>query len=363
MSPKRPVKVVYWLGAGASAKALPVVGEMPTAFRMQAERITQAMADDLKSKLPEDALLSYVSYLHKMTRWAVQYGTIDTYARALFLLGRREDELAELKLHLSMYFMLEQLLRWSKLDVRPIKSKYKKKDHIDTRYMGWLALLMEPDSSINENVKVVSWNYDLQIDHAIAQFKGFDDFSRVYKEPALRLYPSLYTGDTTYYTTPSIIRLNGLAGFSNLGRGRTSLYSGSLDTTEGMDACVEQLFNLYDGYNTKEQRMLTSANETFTFAWEQTPLALEALKLSKMAMKEADILVVIGYSFPSFNRKVDKELFTAFIDGREREKKVVVQNPTMAVETFQQIMGIDGHHPNVLVERSTDQFHIPPEFF
>ena len=109
--------------------------------------------------------------------------------------------------------------------------------------------------------------------------------------------------------------------------------------------------------------MLNSAIDTFTFAWERTPIALKALEYAKNAMMDANILVVIGYSFPSFNRKVDKELFSTFLNHMAQAKKVVIQSPTMTSDTFRQIMGIRDTSQSVIVESNSDQFYIPPEFF
>ena len=97
-------KVVFWLGAGASHNALPIVNEMPVAFLGQAQHIDEQMFNRGLADFKR-----YTAYLKKMADWSWRYGSIDTYARSLFLL-KREKELAELKLHLSMFFMLSQVI-------------------------------------------------------------------------------------------------------------------------------------------------------------------------------------------------------------------------------------------------------------
>ena len=48
-----------------------------------------------------------------------------------------------------------------------------------------------------------------------------------------------------------------------------------------------------------------------TFAWESQnhQRFSNSLELSKEIIKGSEILVVIGYSFPFFNREIDKEIF------------------------------------------------------
>lgn len=356
-------KVVYWLGAGASAHALPVVTEMPAAFRTLAHRIVDGV-DPVVRQFPKTKEMErFSAYLNNMAEWSEQFGTIDTYARSLFL--RKERELlAELKLHLGMYFLLEQALHLK--HERPAGNEgetYWKRDRIDTRYMGWLALLLQPDAGISKRVNVVSWNYDLQIEHAVAIYRAYKDLSLLHSDPNIRFFPRPVNENTQYTTPPAVIRLNGIAGHAKIGDQIQVLYNGLHDQAQNGATLVNRLFELYTDYNVRDKTMLHAMADTFTFAWEGNPIANKSVDLACRVMQSAQILVVIGYSFPSFNRAIDKKLYQAFCSTDAAYKHVVIQNRSIDPDTFRQRLGQNGSSPNVLVEQNLEQFHIPSELF
>lgn len=125
---------------------------------------------------------------------------------------------------------------------------------------------------------------------------------------------------------------------------------------------VNELFELYTDYDKRDQSMLYSMRETFRFAWE--PGNETVLDCAYRAMENASVLVIIGYSFPSFNRSVDKELFKRFCQTQPGSKYVVIQNPNLNPDTFRRIMGSIGVNiGSVQEETNLAQFHIPPELF
>jgi hypothetical protein len=63
-----------------------------------------------------------------------------------------------------------------------------------------------------------------------------------------------------------------------------------------------------------------TSNNFFNFAWEKTNVALQAREYAKAILSETDILVIIGYSFPTFNDEIDKELFTALKNSKSSFK-------------------------------------------
>lgn len=355
-------KIVYLLGAGASKNALPIVTEMPEAFSAQWQRLRVWNDRSTLGHLNGNSLDRYSAYLERMATWSRQYGTIDTYARSLFIRGEHQA-LDELKLHLTLFFVIEQAIHSFSALSRPAQNQYYKHDQIDTRYMGWLALLLERDSTINDRVKIISWNYDLQIDHAIALFKGFHDIGLTYSNEKVRIYPNLTDGSYSAEFA-DVVRLNGVAGLTTFPHGRRQLYTGVLGNDAGINELLRAIFSLYHQYDQREQLTLRCATETFTFAWENNATARESIRLAKNAMTHADIAVVIGYSFPSFNRNVDKALFQSFISPRESRKQIILQNPTLTPETFIQRVGLtQSSNLKVSSEQNLEQFYIPSQLF
>jgi hypothetical protein len=75
-----------------------------------------------------------------------------------------------------------------------------------------------------------------------------------------------------------------------------------------------------------------------SFAWGNTDntekelFTSNRLKKAQNIAQETDILVIIGYSFPYFNREVDKEIFKSILQ-RNSLQKIYCQDPS-AMEVF-----------------------------
>ena len=103
-----------------------------------------------------------------------------------------------------------------------------------------------------------------------------------------------------------------------------------------------------------------------TFAWETAHMTGDSERIMKIkdSISDADILVVVGYTFPFFNRYVDK----AFIGAIKNLKKIYIQDPN-ANKVMQSIDAVLAPHQkppmrnNVPVIPITDcsQFYLPPE--
>ena len=90
----------------------------------------------------------------------------------------------------------------------------------------------------------------------------------------------------------------------------------------------------------------------------------ERLMKIKNCISDVDILVVIGYTFPFFNRAVDR----AFIRAIKNLKKIYIQDPN-ADKVIQSIDAVLAPHQksplggNIPIVPITDcsQFYLPPE--
>lgn len=358
MIPPGGRKVVYLLGAGASFNALPVVGEMPEAFHRQPIWLRNALGGSLYTNI----LRRYTTELELLAGHAANHGSIDTYARALMLLGEG-DKLASLKLHLSMFFLLEQAVERRSLHEPVTGGAPGKRDRIDVRYMPWLALLLNDQGTLSPRVTVITWNYDLQLEHAIAMYRGYTSLTDVHDPTDFWVYPAPERWDAKAATNPSVVHLNGIAGQAIFGSGARGLYR---DLTKGdAKAYIEQLFELYQEHDQREQGMLRAMNRTFQFAWEKESIAQLGRSYATEAMKAAEVLIVIGYSFPAFNRAVDHELIKAFLPDHQMKarKRIHIQNPHMSADTFRHLFSLEPDKPRVTTDSETGQFYIPPELF
>ncbi|MDB2462896.1 hypothetical protein N9W61_02200 [Algibacter sp.] len=105
-----------------------------------------------------------------------------------------------------------------------------------------------------------------------------------------------------------------------------------------------------------------------SFAWENFGKELKFYSDLRDSIENTDILIVIGYSFPFFNRKIDKFILDS-MDGLE---KIYVQDPENSSDIIEKIKGLipekitqhDGYMGPIIYESKifTDQFFIPIEF-
>lgn len=360
MSGSQGKHVVYWIGAGASAQALPVVNEMPAAFRSQQVWVRNLMKDRLEAYFFKD----YVEKLYAYALLCERFGTIDTYARSLFILKKRE-ELSELKLHLALFFLLEQAVErrsYQRVQV-PAPDIYEKKEQIDTRYMTWLAQLLDSEGLIKPCVQVLSWNYDLQLEHAVGVYRGLEDLSEVHDTAAFWFYPDPEQLDMGGFTRPAVIHLNGIAGQAMGSRGARALYRGLVAADP--EAYILDLFKHYAEVRKGNARALRAMDRTFCFAWEENSITEKGVSFACDAMERADVLVIIGYSFPAFNRTIDMRLMHAFIPRNtvNKDKRIHFQSRSHTEASFGHIFGISQESTNIKVDSYVDQFYLPPELF
>jgi thiamine pyrophosphate-dependent acetolactate synthase large subunit-like protein len=104
---------------------------------------------------------------------------------------------------------------------------------------------------------------------------------------------------------------------------------------------------------------------TFSFAWEDNSYTNALRAHANETMDETDVLVIIGYSFPSFNRNWDLTLLRQFISNKRqvKTKRVVVQSKSMKEETFKHLVRMEADGIPIMVESDLTQFYVPPEFF
>ncbi|MBK9419562.1 MAG: hypothetical protein IPN44_00750 [Flavobacteriales bacterium] len=352
-------KVVYWLGAGASYQALPIVGEMPLAFRSQ----WRWLVNVYPAAEGTEWLARYRQQMDFYASVAERYGTIDTYARSLFLL-KKDEELADLKLHLAMYFLLEQAVEKKDYTISAKEGvAYSKPDQIDKRYMTWLAQVLDNDGMMSKRINILSWNYDLQIEHAIGLYHGLTNLSELHSKNRFTIYPDSTKPDGLTTSVPDLIHLNGIAGHAVIDGTSRALYSSLL--LGDSELYIKRLFELYDGYDSQDQWMLRAMQRTFNFAWEESPMALTGIGLAHKCLELADVLVIIGYSFPAFNRSIDIKLMKAFMSPgmHSPHKRIYLQSPSITEEWFGHLFSINNKMVGLKADSTVDQFYLPPELF
>lgn len=332
-------KFLYLLGAGASAQALPIV-KGPADGKIQGLATSfKGMAIKLRNEHPHDNFSNeFVKQMNQNLLWLQQesenHGTVDTYAKYLYIRGEH-DKFNTLKITLSAYFALEQLYR----------------NKLDPRYLAWLTRLLDLPI-FPENIKILTWNYDFQMQLAASHFREerFHNGSvSVHSPPLIEYYPPVgkFFPHTTKDFSPhrfNMIHLNGIAGFFN--RAGDDAFTNVFLNKEEVRETLSNFINKPDDFT-----------HLLSFAWEKQNRISRRIEFAKALVKDVSTLIVIGYSFPFFNREIDKEILDA-LKETETLKTIYFQDPYLDGSFLYDQFDLD-KQIQIKHIRSTDAFHIP----
>lgn len=274
-------RVVYLLGAGASKNAVPVVADIPEGLARFKKRLkyyfastTNTYGHPAPATPQEPSVSSLIQTVERLETECAHHASVDTLAKKLFFL-RDHQKLKDLKVALGCFLQFEE------------SSK-----RVDKRYDAFLSYVLDSDRydrlKLPANVSILTWNYDAQIDKALYGF--CEDESFVEKEVTHNDY-------FVYHINGSWPVSNGVLHSQHL----ESLWSAE-NEEEAASAALKR-YILY--------QETPGLEPDIRFSWEEeTPRLFNNANLALAA----ETLVVIGYSFPLFNRNFDRRLFAALLD-------------------------------------------------
>lgn len=338
-------KITYLFGAGASRHALPIVNEIPDRILKLVELLE---SDDLK--LDEKVTFSdlkiqnqkndyeYQKDLIASLRWmyqeSINHASIDTFAKKLFI--KNEDaNLKRLKIAMSIFFIFEQALN------KP-----------DSRYDSFYsAILNRSIHDFPKNINILSWNYDYQFELA---FTAYSNQPEIPQNNSMLRVKSKY-GDSNDSEGFGIYKLNGTTGMYDTARPSNYYYAGNLHNSVTKDF-VKTLTR-----NFVAATYLRNIESSLSFAWEEeyTRFNRKGVVESAMASSHDSVaLVIIGYSFPFFNRDIDRKI----IGNMTKLKRVYIQAPDadIVIERFK-AMRDDLSGIEILPKYDLGQFVLPNE--
>ena len=177
---------------------------------------------------------------------------------------------------------------------------------VDMRYDAFFASILNEDSfKLPENIRILSWNYDYQFEKAFSEFSSEHDLGK--NQQLLNVVSKFSTEDVPSGFT--IIKINGTTGYGGKAHGEpiTHNYVKDFDLSAKLD--VKLFEKTLERYYQVANKFKDSAYPTLSFAWEKTePGESNIIRKAKDSTQDTDVLVVIGYSFPFFNRDVDREI-------------------------------------------------------
>ena len=345
-------KVIYLLGAGASygsrekgtekiERGVPLVNELSSTI--------DQLCDELESIkktpwLPPNRELTFrnslpssieESYIKEELLWLKQCCntelTIDTYAKILY--DKKSDEYDRLKRALSLFFTLIQ---------DPLR--------VDPRYSNFLSKIMNfeinGDISKRKDIAILSWNYDSQFEFAYNKIQNINSIPKIWKK--LNIYCKSIEAmieATRSLNKFCIIKLNGTAFMYD----KTNLQI--VDTFFDPYSTMGIIPSIYKFYLDKYKNIDTG----LSFAWEKDSKIKQSIEKT---VYNADVLVIIGYSFPDYNRDIDKEIF----DKMPNLKKIYIQDkdPNIIKQRIMQFITTKKDY-NFMLCQDVTQFVIPME--
>ncbi|HBS04049.1 MAG TPA: hypothetical protein DEA96_03720 [Leptospiraceae bacterium] len=356
-------KITYLLGAGASAGAVPTVnglaqflrhlaapkdaprsylakysevedgreahGEFPAIRQLIEKSASRDTLEQVSQKLLRD--------IEETARLSIEFGTPDTYAKYLSLRGL-EAPLVDLSGTLDFALSLAQA-----------------HNRVDLRYYQWISALATRDSRTGkvwfpQEVKILSWNYDIQLEMAIGEILGPAAGKSLFCSQAG--IPNPIPPGPGIPDFPVYHKINGSSGHLLSLQREPAAFQIISEGGGHVDAVSNLMESLLANGRSGQSRI--------RFAWSRP----EALDLQRFG--DTEILVVIGYSFPSFNRQIDGEILTSM----QELERVVIQDLTPGPKASIVRELLRNTHPDqardiaVQTELAKDSpFFIPSELF
>lgn len=338
-------KVVYLLGAGASRgtrderkgilTGLPIVKEI----KDELQNMTNLLASiPLNDKELEESKQMLIKGFQKLKVACSDNATIDTYAKKLWLQGKK-DEFAQVELLLTIFFILEQVIH------KP-----------DNRYDSFFANILQrevecsDELTLPDDIRILSWNYDNQLELI---YRGYYETKYSHIRDILGIYDVKSKEDEKSLMKNSyVIKLNGTANFVD--EEDWLQFSDANKITETL------LKNILNKYAECLQVGRCDGRLRLNFAWEEAYSNDLLENVMPQLVQEATALVVIGYSFPYFNRKIDRLIFENML----HLKKIYIQDeyPERIQQYMTPVIPTDKLAGITIVPLDdVEQFYLPPE--
>ena len=324
-------KFTYLLGAGASAEALPLIKRQNGGKPGLSESLIDFIYTNKGKIEGSNGGLSLWKTLDDITVQCKLFGTPDLYAK--FLIETGDDRRYKLLIRLlSNYFAYFQ--KDYDAGAATVEAKF------DRRALNFLTVISS-NKKLPDNVSVLSWNYDSQIEMAAERLKPVGSGPDA-KIKNFRCWPNFIDGETIDDDKdPFLFHINGIAGYD---------YSTRVLSEKREDAL---------SFDDLDRESL------LTFAWEdeerygKKTFLERRMRLAQKICANTNILVIIGYSFPFFNRMIDESLFESMRGSLE---KIYFQDPCLDGQQLVGKFNLSNDLKGKIVHISdTDSYHIPFE--
>ena len=278
-----------------------------------------------------------INDLKNLRSASAEQQSIDTYAKMLWLKNDFEN-LKKTKHLIVLFFEIFEYLKklgepsflWNTL---PDKQPF------DNRYDAFLAGILNQGTDgrvkFPQNINVLSWNYDYEFEKAVLKYTNDEyiesccsrpDFNIIFKN---KLYNNTFDNIAK---NMRLVKINGFIGLwrivpdnnnNNYNNYPALGYNSAIIRYKKDEYTTENIIKFY-----KENIKKKEFDPAISYSWEEDNNNNNALSHAKDIMAKTDILVVIGYSFPYFNREIDRQLLSS--DNSKQLSKIYIQDPQAA---------------------------------
>ena len=333
--------ITYIFGAGASRQALPLVYDLPDRIDVLVSRLKteenlqladEAFTHPLSEYNKQAVQNKFIRDLSSLADKARNHASIDTLAKKLWLQGK-DQELKDLKALLSVYFIFEQA-------INPADKRY------DAFYASILSKTIE---NFPSNIKILSWNYDYQFEKS---YSSYSENFNIDTNQSLLNVVSKYSIGSVKQDKFGIYKINGTTSIFSETGGKLGHFIYDMNTPFDKKL-IGEVLRIYI-------TLLLSprTHASISFAWEDWEPGQNIVEKSITTTNLTDVLVVIGYSFPFFNRDIDRRI----INSMTQLKKVYFQGPEPE-EMKERFLAIRDSVPDnkLVLRHNTEQFLLPNE--
>lgn len=349
--------VTYLLGAGASCNAVPTIKLMPNELKAFINFCRENRGLVTNEIFHDDTGLDldifqieeeFLGFCEVVSNELPRHATIDTYAKKLRIqAGNGSTKM------LTQYRMLKALLSG-------FFSMVQLTNPVDNRYDTFFASILKDSSySLPENLNILSWNYDFQLEKAFIEYTSNKNKDLKTLQHELNIIPRDSFNREMSNGKFGILKINGTAGYYQ----KTKKEYFPLAANPSKFDKVSFLKNFYVHYALQIYKQ-SEGYSLLRFAWEKdwNEVDFDVTSAIASATKNTNVFVVIGYSFPFFNREIDRRIFES---GFYNTVYVQDLNPEKVIQDMQSVL--PNREIRIIpkkVDREADeftQFFIPPE--
>lgn len=343
--------VTYIFGAGASLNSIPLAAKLSDDINEFGKTIadyrkSSAIFPDIEingdSFSQVEILNEIIALIKKIIDESSEYASIDAYAKVLSV---REDysDITDLKNILICYFTWRQLVMGFEKRYGHFASKII--DSIDDQSNSFI---------IPNTVRFLSWNYDVQFEVSLLRLIKNASKYAIVRDRAGILPCMDYSNIYNHY---AFIKLNGTALAYN-----SKINDFYIFPYPRVESIISN--PIYSSILTFcILRNNIEASSKLKFAWENRDITEEIYKSSGIykALLRTNELISVGYSFPDFNRNIDKLIITNMIELR----RIIIQAESLesAQKIKSQVLKILSFHINkveIVIHVNPNEFYLHP---